>query len=149
MKLTKKHWMIIGVVAILIIVWYFFLRKKKAESGYIKTTDAKPTCRTGTCPGKHTDGSWWCSSAFCTSAESGYKTTKCKCNQGNKECGGLCGICCAELGGVKPVSSAYSSSTEIPKCPPGYGGRFPRCIRAVESGYTKSLYERGLLAEQS
>jgi hypothetical protein len=34
MKLEKKHWMIIGVIA-LIAIWYFFLRKKKpAESGY-------------------------------------------------------------------------------------------------------------------
>ncbi len=35
MKLTKQHWMIIGVVIALIAIWYFFLRKKKpAESGY-------------------------------------------------------------------------------------------------------------------
>ena len=35
MTLTKKHWMIIGVVIALIAIWYFFLRKKKpSESGY-------------------------------------------------------------------------------------------------------------------
>ena len=35
MKLEKKHWMIIGVVVAIILVWYFFLRKKKnAESDY-------------------------------------------------------------------------------------------------------------------
>ena len=34
MNITKKQWMIIGVIAV-IAVWYFFLRKKKpAESGY-------------------------------------------------------------------------------------------------------------------
>ncbi len=73
MKLEKKHWMIIGVVAILVIVWYFFLRKKKAESGF-KTTGTKPVlnCRPGTCKGTHTDGSEWCSAAFCKSAESAY-----------------------------------------------------------------------------
>jgi uncharacterized membrane protein len=38
MKLEKKHWVIIGVVIVAVIaIWYFFLRKKKAESGY-KTT---------------------------------------------------------------------------------------------------------------
>jgi hypothetical protein len=35
MKLTKKHYTIIGVVIALIAIWYFFLRKKEpAESGY-------------------------------------------------------------------------------------------------------------------
>ena len=34
MKLEKKHWIIIGVVVAIIAVWYFFLRKKKAESGF-------------------------------------------------------------------------------------------------------------------
>jgi|688.fasta_scaffold03012_9 hypothetical protein len=39
MKITKKQWMIIGVVIVaIILVWYFFLRKtnflKKAESNY-------------------------------------------------------------------------------------------------------------------
>ena len=38
MKLTKKHWTIIGVVIALIAIWYFFLRKKKApESNYRMT----------------------------------------------------------------------------------------------------------------
>jgi len=34
MNITKKQWMIIGVVIALIAIWYFFLRKKKAESGF-------------------------------------------------------------------------------------------------------------------
>jgi hypothetical protein len=36
MKLEKKHWIIIGVVVAIILVWYFFLRKKteKTESNY-------------------------------------------------------------------------------------------------------------------
>jgi hypothetical protein len=36
MKLEKKHWIIIGIVVAIILVWYFFLRKKteKAESNY-------------------------------------------------------------------------------------------------------------------
>jgi hypothetical protein len=42
MKLEKKHWMIIGVVAILVIVWYFFLRKKKAESGFTRSKTLEP-----------------------------------------------------------------------------------------------------------
>lgn len=33
MKLEKKHWVIIGVV-VAILVWYFFLRKKKPESNW-------------------------------------------------------------------------------------------------------------------
>lgn len=33
MNITKKQWMIIGVIAV-IAVWYFFLRKKPVESGY-------------------------------------------------------------------------------------------------------------------
>ncbi len=37
MKLEKKHWIIIGVVLALIAIWYFFLRKKKVESGYAGT----------------------------------------------------------------------------------------------------------------
>jgi hypothetical protein len=34
MNITKQQWTIIGVVVAIILVWYFFLRKKKAESGY-------------------------------------------------------------------------------------------------------------------
>jgi hypothetical protein len=34
MNITKKQWMIIGVVAALIAIWYFFLRKKTTESGF-------------------------------------------------------------------------------------------------------------------
>ena len=34
MKIEKKHWIIIGVVVAIIAVWYFFLRKKKAESNF-------------------------------------------------------------------------------------------------------------------
>lgn len=34
MNITKQQWTIIGVVVAVIAVWYFFLRKKKAESGY-------------------------------------------------------------------------------------------------------------------
>ena len=34
MNITKKQWMIIGVVVALIAIWYFFLRKKSTESGY-------------------------------------------------------------------------------------------------------------------
>lgn len=37
MKLEKKHWIIIGVV-VAILVWYFFLRKKKSESGFMRNT---------------------------------------------------------------------------------------------------------------
>ena len=33
-NITKQQWTIIGVVVAIIAVWYFFLRKKKAESGY-------------------------------------------------------------------------------------------------------------------
>jgi hypothetical protein len=34
LNITKKQWMIIGVVVAIVAVWYFFLRKKKVESGY-------------------------------------------------------------------------------------------------------------------
>jgi hypothetical protein len=32
MKLEKKHWIIIGIVGVIILVWYFFLRKKKSST---------------------------------------------------------------------------------------------------------------------
>ena len=32
MKLEKKHWMIIGVVVAIILVWYFFIRKKNGKN---------------------------------------------------------------------------------------------------------------------
>lgn len=37
MTLTKKHWTIIGIVVAIILVWYFFLRKKSgsSESSYV------------------------------------------------------------------------------------------------------------------
>ena len=46
MKLTKKHWIIVGVVA-LIVIWYFFIRKKpttESESGFktVTTPPARP-----------------------------------------------------------------------------------------------------------
>lgn len=42
MEITKKQWMIIGVVIAIIAVWYFFLRKKKApESNYRRTPPYK------------------------------------------------------------------------------------------------------------
>lgn len=34
MNLSKKQWTIVGVVIALVAIWYFFLRKKKAESNY-------------------------------------------------------------------------------------------------------------------
>ena len=47
MKLEKKHWMIIGVVVAIILVWYFFLRKKKnAESDYRAIRKRKRTVGT-------------------------------------------------------------------------------------------------------
>lgn len=42
MKLEKKHWVIIGVVIALILVWYFFLRKKKTESSWNPALGIKP-----------------------------------------------------------------------------------------------------------
>lgn len=36
MKLEKKHWIIIGIVVAIILVWYFFMRKKPIESNYSK-----------------------------------------------------------------------------------------------------------------
>ena len=43
MTLTKNQWIIVGVVA-LIVIWYFFIRKKpttESESGYM-TVGGKP-----------------------------------------------------------------------------------------------------------
>ena len=43
MKLTNNQWIIVGVVA-LIVIWYFFIRKKpttESESGYM-TEPASP-----------------------------------------------------------------------------------------------------------
>lgn len=34
MKIEKKHWIIIAVVATLIALWYFFLRNKSTTSKY-------------------------------------------------------------------------------------------------------------------
>ena len=34
MNITKQQWTIIGVVIAVIAIWYFFLRKKPAESNY-------------------------------------------------------------------------------------------------------------------
>lgn len=34
MKLEKKHWVIIGVIVAIIVIWYLFFKKKKSESGY-------------------------------------------------------------------------------------------------------------------
>lgn len=105
MKLTKQPWVIIGVIIALIAIWYFFLRKKKTESGYI-------ACGSGSrCPsgGRCVDGG--CQWA---SIESGFKagtligvnpsysaTKTCHCVNGDKECGGYCSFCCEGLGGVK------------------------------------------------
>lgn len=36
MNITKKQWTIIGIVVAIILVWYFFLRKKKAESNFTR-----------------------------------------------------------------------------------------------------------------
>jgi len=44
MKLEKKHWIVVGVIVAIILIWYFFLRKKKAESGYaIRGVRESPT----------------------------------------------------------------------------------------------------------
>ena len=49
MNITKQQWTIIGVVVAIIAVWYFFLRKKKTESGYaVPTTDQMKAWRRGT-----------------------------------------------------------------------------------------------------
>jgi len=34
MNITKKQWTIIGVVVAIILVWYFFLRKKETENSF-------------------------------------------------------------------------------------------------------------------
>jgi hypothetical protein len=47
MTITKKQWMIIGVVVALIAVWYFFLRKKKSESNFMM---ASGSTGIGACP---------------------------------------------------------------------------------------------------
>jgi hypothetical protein len=39
MTITKKQWTIIGVVVAIIAIWYFFLRKKKAESNFTLPPD--------------------------------------------------------------------------------------------------------------
>lgn len=62
MKIEKKHWIIIGIVVAIILVWYFFLRKKKNESGYTSIPSwcgTKPkSCYSATCggTGMHCDG---------------------------------------------------------------------------------------------
>lgn len=48
MQLTKKHYIIIGIVVAIIAVWYFFLRKKKTESAY--TTKRNKLLGTGNAP---------------------------------------------------------------------------------------------------
>jgi hypothetical protein len=55
MNITKKQWMMIGVVIALIAIWYFFLRKKPTESGYnTRSACQKLGCtgyNNGTCTG--------------------------------------------------------------------------------------------------
>ena len=55
MNITKQQWTIIGVIVAVIAVWYFFLRKKKAESsfgrrgtigGSLKEVKCPDTCQT-------------------------------------------------------------------------------------------------------
>ena len=41
-NITKQQWTIIGVVVAIIAVWYFFLRKKKAESSWNPALGIKP-----------------------------------------------------------------------------------------------------------
>jgi hypothetical protein len=90
MEITKKQWTIIAVVIAIVAIWYFFLRKKKAESGYgvgIKTpagtytggklgmaiagtgtgikrggggVSNKPTCPYGRCATWTLLGGWFC-----------------------------------------------------------------------------------------
>ena len=36
MNITKKQWTIIGVIVAVILVWYFFLRKKTSEKNLVK-----------------------------------------------------------------------------------------------------------------
>ncbi len=49
MKLEKKHYIIIGVVA-LIAIWYFFLRKKPTESNFKASTRPASTRPASTRP---------------------------------------------------------------------------------------------------
>jgi hypothetical protein len=123
MKLTKQHWMIIGVVIALIASWYFFLRKKKpAESGYnpyILVPEA---------------GNWIDNSE--PGGESAYSKgapgsvlrgpNRCVCSSGNET-----GICVQNNGFVScqgsvilpevppPSESNFRTKTKKPKCPSG------------------------------
>ena len=36
MNITKKQWTIIGIIVAVILVWYFFLRKKTSEKNLVK-----------------------------------------------------------------------------------------------------------------
>jgi hypothetical protein len=69
MKLEKKHYIIIGVVVALIAIWYFFLRKKKAESSY-RTFGASPKAvRGGSSPAnKITCRRCWVTTEDCSGA---------------------------------------------------------------------------------
>ncbi len=64
----KANWKFLVVYAIILVaLWFIFFYKKKevktSESGFIN-------CKPGTCPGQHTTGEWWCSSAFCKHSDS-------------------------------------------------------------------------------
>ena len=48
MNITKKQWTIIGIVVAIILVWYFFLRKKPTESNFRR--DGGPPSSEGKCP---------------------------------------------------------------------------------------------------
>jgi hypothetical protein len=74
MKLEKKHYIIIGVVIAIIAVWYFFLRKKKAESGFEGVADpfSGQECEQGENPQDFSG----CVEKKANKAESNYRMTR-------------------------------------------------------------------------
>ncbi len=88
MKLEKKHYIIIGVVA-LIAIWYFFLRKKPTESNFKAST--RPMSFAGATGGA-TDVK------NCpVDCEIGSRCCQWRINRfGNKECVANCATCICE-----------------------------------------------------
>lgn len=77
MTLTKKHYAIIGIIVALIVIWYFFLRKKKSESGYTKSTSPCPCAGCKHLPKGHPLCKTCCNTAEESGMASGGGTKKC------------------------------------------------------------------------
>ncbi len=50
MELSKKNWMIIGIIALLVAIYFLFIRKNIKESKYVASASSSSGCPKGTYP---------------------------------------------------------------------------------------------------